>query len=157
LDRSLGAGKQVAAVLREAGLNIESHSSWFRHDTPDEIWLTVVGYFDWVVLKRDKNIGRNVIELDALLDAGIKSFVMASGQLRDVDNAMIFIRALPKILNMIDANDFPFIAKVFRDSKVELSQIKPKARKGLQKKKRRYSDPEIQKAIRRISALRGAS
>lgn len=119
--------------------------------------LPSLGISTGVVLKRDKNIGRNVIELDALLDAGVKSFVMASGQLRDVDNAVIFIRALSKIIEMIDANDFPFIAKVFRNGKVEMSKTKPKARKGLQKRKRRYSDPEIQKAIRRISAIREAS
>ena len=153
----MGAGKQVAAALRDAGLKVETHATWFRHDTPDEIWLTVVGYFEWVVLKRDKGIGKNVIELDALLDAGVKSFVMASGQLKDVENAAIFIQSLSKIFEMIDANDFPFIAKVFRDSKVNLWKTKPKARKGLQKKKKRYNETEIQKAIRRISVLRETS
>lgn len=153
----MGAGKEVAASLRNAGLKVESHATWFRHDTPDEVWLTVVGYFDWIVLKRDKKIGKNVIELDALLDADVKSFVMASGQLKDVENAAIFIRALPKIFETIDANNFPFIAKVFRDNRVELWCTRPKSRKGLQKKKKRYSDPEIQKAIRRISALRETS
>lgn len=150
----MGAGKQVAAALRDAGLKVETHATWFRHDTPDVIWLTVVGHFDWVVLKRDKNIGKNFIELDALLDAGVKSFVMVSGQLKDIENASIFIQALPKIFEMIDANDFPFIAKVFRDSSVELWKTKPKIRKGIQKKKRHPNEAEIQKAIRRISALR---
>ena len=150
----MGAGKQVVAALREAQLTVETHAAWFRHDTPDEIWLTVVGYFDWVVLKRDKNIGRNAIELDALLDAGVKSFVMSSGQLKDVENAAIFIRALPKIFETIDSSDFAFIAKVFRDSRVELWKTKPTARKGRQKRKRPYDDPEIYKAIRRILATR---
>ena len=150
----MGTGKQVAAALREAGLKVETHGTWFRHDTPDDIWLTVVGYFGWVVLKRDKKIGRSLIELDALLDAEVKSFVMASGQLKDIENASIFIEALPKIFHMIDANDFPFIAKVFRDGTVELSKTKPKFRKGIQKRKRHPNEAEIQRAIRRISALR---
>jgi PIN domain-containing protein len=157
LDRSLGAGKKVAEVLRQGGLNVETHGTWFRHDTADEVWLTVVGYFDWIVLKRDKKIGKNAIEMDALLDAGVKSFVMASGQLKDVDNAAIFLRALPRIFEMVDTIDASFIAKVFRDSKVQLSRTKPLARKGRQKKRRRYNDPEIQKTIRRISALRETS
>jgi len=142
-------------ALREAGLTVETHATWFRHDTPDEIWLTVVGYFEWVVLKRDKGIGKNAIELDALIDAGVKSFVMASGQLKDVENAAIFIRALPKIFEVIDENDCPFIAKVFRDSRIELWKTKPKARKGRQKKRKRYNEAEIQKTIKRILAIRG--
>ena len=153
----MGAGKQVAASLHEAGLNVETHATWFRHDTPDEIWLTVAGHFGWVVLKRDKKIGKNIIELDALLDAGVKSFVMASGQLKDVENAAIFLRALPKIFQMIDTNDFPFIAKVFRDSRVELSQTGRKYPKGMQKRKKRHNEAEIQKLISKISALRKTS
>lgn len=51
--------------------------------------------------------------MDALLDASVKSFVMASGQLKDAENAAIFLSALPKIFETIDANDFPFVAKCF--------------------------------------------
>ena len=139
-------------------MKVETHAAWFRHDTPDEEWLAIVGEAKWVVLKRDKKIGKRFMEMDALLDAGVKSFVMASGQLTDVENAAIFIMSLPKILEMIDANNFPFIAKVFRDGKVELAQTTPLIRKGIQKKKRtQHEEEKIRKTLRRISTLREVS
>jgi hypothetical protein len=82
---------------------------------------------------------------------------MVSGQLKDIENASIFIKALPKMFDTMDSSDFPFIAKVFRDSSVELWKTKPNFRKGIQKKKRHPNEAEIQKAIRRISALRETS
>ena len=145
-------------MLRAAGLKVETHGTWFRHDTPDEDWLKVVGALGWVVLKRDKAIAENVIELDALLDANVKSFVMKSGSLTDVENAGIFLDALPKILEMIDANNFPFVAKVYKDGSVKLWKDKPNFRKGIQKKKRLEHEQEaIAKAVKRISKLREAS
>jgi hypothetical protein len=123
--------------LRAAGLKVEPFGKWFRHDTPDEEWLPEVGRKHWIVLKRDKMIGHRMIELDALLDARVKSFVLVSGQLKDADNAAIIIKALPRIVDMIVENDFPFIAKVYRDSTVELFRTKRIHVKGMQRKKRR--------------------
>lgn len=121
--------------LRNAGLKIEAHSKWFRHDTPDEKWLQTVGEKKWIVLMRDKAIGKRILELDALLDARVKSFVLVSGQLSARDNAAIIITALPKIVEMIVKNDSPFIAKVYRDGNVLLWRTKPLIHKGIQKKR----------------------
>lgn len=85
---------------------------------------------------RDKQIGRRILELDALLDAGVKSFVLVSGSLRDAENAEIIIKAMPKIFDMIATNDFPFIAKIYRDDTVALWKTKPMIHKGIQKKRR---------------------
>jgi len=86
---------------------------------------------------RDKKIGKRILELDALLDGGVKSFVLVSGQLKDAENADNIIETLPDILEMIAKNDFPFIAKVYRDGQVKLWKTTPMIHKGIQKKKRR--------------------
>lgn len=86
---------------------------------------------------RDKKIGKRILELDALLDGGVKAFVLVSGHLKDVENAEIIIKALPKVLNMIAENDFPFIAKIQKNSTVELWKTKPMIHKGIQRKKRK--------------------
>ena len=79
---------------------------------------------------RDQNIGRRRLELDALLDGGVKAFVLVSGQLKNAENAAIIIKALPKILDMILKNNFPFITKVHRHSTLELWKTKATTRKG---------------------------
>ena len=95
----------------------------------------MVGEKKWIVLMRDLTIGRRLLELDALLDARVKSFAIVSGQLKDADSAVIIIKALPKIFEMIEQNNFPFIAKVQKDSTVNLWKFRPMIHKGIQKKK----------------------
>ncbi len=85
---------------------------------------------------RDQRIGTRKLELEALLDGGVQAFVLVSGNLKNVDNAAIIIKALPKILKLLAENDFPFIAKVTRQSTVKIWKFKKrkKARKKVRKK-----------------------
>ena len=99
---------------------MEPHQARFRHNTPDIEWLAVVGEKKWVVLMRDQNIGRRPLELEALLRAGVKSFVLVEGQLPDRENAKILVKAIPRMVEMITEHRFPFIARVRRDSSVAL-------------------------------------
>lgn len=127
----------ILGELRKAGLRIESHHKRFRHNTLDEVWLPEVGEKKWIVLMRDKAIGRHLLELDALLDGKVKSFVISTKGLTDAQSAAIIIKALPRIIEMIAQNNFPFIAKVQKDSSVELWKTEPMIHKGVQKKGRR--------------------
>jgi hypothetical protein len=114
---------------------VEPHKKWFRHNTPDEDWLPVVGEKKWIVLMRDLRIGQHVIELNALLTSKVKAFGLVSSELTDKQNAEIIIKALPKIFDMIEANDFPFIAKVQKNSSVELWKKELMMHKGIQFKR----------------------
>ncbi|MFN2492255.1 MAG: hypothetical protein ABR501_05145 [Pyrinomonadaceae bacterium] len=137
LERSLG-GKVIVEALRNAGLRIEPHFKWFRGDTADEEWLPEVGEKNWKVLMRDQRIGTRRLELEALLAGGVQAFVLVSGSLKNADNAAIIVKALPKIFSMLAQHDFPFIAKITRQSTVKLWKFqKPrrvKNRKRVRKK-----------------------
>lgn len=117
-------------------MQVEPHKKWFRHDTPDEDWLPVVGEKKWVVLMRDLQIGRRVIELNALLSSRVKAFALISGEQRDQNSAEILIRAMPRIVEMIESYDFPFIAKVYKSGTVELWRNELMPHKGIQFRKR---------------------
>jgi hypothetical protein len=119
--------------LRDAGLIVESHHVRFRHNTEDEAWLGVVGEKKWVVLTRDQMIGRRLLELDALLAAGVKAFVLVTHGLTDSENAKIIIDSIPKILGMVAQNRFPFIAKIRQDD-VVLWKTEPMIGKGVHRK-----------------------
>ena len=73
-----------------------------------------------VGLMRDQRIGKRPLELQALLNSGVKAFVLVTGELKNKENARIFIKAMPAICTMTEANDFPFIARVLINSKVVL-------------------------------------
>jgi hypothetical protein len=126
----------ILEKLRDAGLKVESHHVKFRHNTLDEKWLEVAGEKKWIVLTRDKMIGHRLLELDALLYAGTKAFVLVTEGLTDVENAKIIIASAEKMLEMIQANNYPFIAKIRRDG-VVLWKTKPKIHKGVQRKRRK--------------------
>ncbi len=84
---------------------------------------------------RDQRIGTRRLQLEALLDGGVQAFVLVSGNLKNADNAAVIIKALPKILAMLAQNDFPFIAKITRQSTVKLWKFKQKKRGKKNRKK----------------------
>jgi PIN domain-containing protein len=124
LERSL-YGATIFKELRDAGLTVEAHGTRFRHNTEDVDWLAVVGEKKWVVLMRDLSIGRNPIELNALLYAKVRAFVLQRGDWPDAENARIVITAMPKILRILRECKFPFIAKIMKDTSVFVWKTQP--------------------------------
>lgn len=122
--------------LRDAGLKVESHHVRFRHNTQDEEWLEVAGEKKWIVFTRDKMIGKRKLQLDALLHAGVKAFVLVTDDLTDVENAQIVIKLIDKIFELIEGNKIPFIAKIRKDS-VVLWRTKQPILKGLKRKRQK--------------------
>lgn len=124
----------MLSEFRKAGLTVESHSAWFRHDTPDTQWLPRVGRKGWVVLMRDQKIGTRPLELQTLINAGVKAFVLTTGQLSNQQNFQIFIKAMPAICSMAESTSLPFIARVRPSGAVERWKDKTKA---VQKRRRK--------------------
>jgi hypothetical protein len=80
LDRSLGR-VHVSQALRALGADVKVHDDHFPLHARDSDWLPEVGRRGWVVLMKDKRIRRNQLERDALLAAGVRAFVLTSGNL----------------------------------------------------------------------------
>ena len=108
----------------------------FKHNTEDEIWLEAVGEKKWIVFTRDKMIGKRKIQFHALLNAGVKAFVLVTEDLKDAENAEIVIKLMDKIFQMIEDNNRPFIAKIRKDDVVLWKADQP-VLKGLKGKKRK--------------------
>ena len=122
--------------LRDAGLKVEAHHVHFKHNTEDETWLEVVGEKKWIVFTRDKMIGKRKIQFHALLNAGVKAFVLVTENLKDAENAAIVLKQMDKIFQMIEDNNRPFIAKIRQDDVVLWKDDQPVLR-GLKGKKRK--------------------
>ncbi|RFP61030.1 MAG: hypothetical protein BJG00_005690 [Limnothrix sp. CACIAM 69d] len=113
-------GKSVAKALREVGAQVEHHGDCFAQNTPDPEWLTVVGDRGWVVLTKDEAIGTNKLELGAIARAEARVFILVSGNLGRQQMAALFVEVLPKLERFSQGNQAPFIAKIYRDGRVEL-------------------------------------
>lgn len=118
IDRSLGRNI-IPDALRNAGEEVRIHDDFFAQDAKDETWLAEAGKQGWIVLTKDKNIRYRAVELQALLAAKVRAFVLtARGDLSGAEVGQIFIKALPAMKKLCAATKPPFIARVSRDGSV---------------------------------------
>lgn len=95
IDRSLGR-RQVAQGLKDAGLQVEIHDDHFDQAAEDTVWLVEIARRGWLMLTKDKNIGY-----------------------RPLERLAVFVEASPRIHAHADTTEPPYIAKVYRDGRVE--------------------------------------
>lgn len=117
-DRS--SGKQLAERLKEIGLNIEKHDDHFEQNTLDVVWLEECGNRDWVIISSDKAIKKNFLEKQALMKSNLASFFFTTANLISEQQFQIVEKAIKRIANVISSNKKPFIARLDKESGVEI-------------------------------------
>jgi hypothetical protein len=110
-DRDLG--KRFPEILRSSGLNVERHADHFAPDTPDAVWLEVVGGRGWIAITHDRRIRYKPNELAAVMRHGVALLVVV-GAAPFPDLAGAFVATLPRIERFLAEHQPPFIAKVYR-------------------------------------------
>jgi len=119
VDRSLGR-KAVAERLRAAGARVEIHDDHLPQGARDEEWLAYVGERNWVALTQDARIRYHELEFKALLRAKVRAFVLTAKGLRGEENAAIIVNALPAMVRFLTKHPGPFVARIARNSKIEM-------------------------------------
>ena len=113
-------GRAIGRRLAAEGLRVELHDDHFALGTPDAEWLPVVGRYGWVVLTKDVRIRYHPNEKQALLAAGVRVFVFASGNRSGQQMADAIVVALPRILKLLAAHRRAFIARITAASDVAM-------------------------------------
>jgi hypothetical protein len=67
----------------------------------------------WVVLTKDKDIRRTPLEIAAILNSGVKAFVLTATGLKKEDQADVFLKAMRKI-RRVSVQRGPFIFNLTR-------------------------------------------
>lgn len=119
IDRCLGS-KRIVTALKGSGIAVEIHDDHFAKDAQDVDWLPEVGKQGWVVLTKDAKISKNHLERMAVTNAGISMFTLASQNLSGKEMADIFLKSVSKMQEFVRKHPAPFIAKVYRDGRVEM-------------------------------------
>lgn len=86
------------------------------------VWLQVAGQRDWVVLTKDHRIRYNPLEREVFLNAGVRVFVLTSGQLSGPEQVEIFLKQLPKIERAARKARGALIARVTRTEVVVVDE-----------------------------------
>jgi hypothetical protein len=99
---------------------VEVHDDHFLQDARDEEWLREVGQRGWIVLTRDDRIRHRLHERTALLQAGVRAFVLVRRSLSGLAMAEAFVQALPAMQRFVAQHQAPFIARVTQTGNVSL-------------------------------------
>ena len=118
-DRDLG--KQFPEILRSNGLTVERHADHFAPDTPDALWLEVVGKRGWIAVTHDRRIRYKPNERDAVMRQGVALLVVV-GAAPVSDLARAFVATVPHIERFLAEHERPFIAKVYRPAAPEMAR-----------------------------------
>lgn len=119
IDRCLGS-KVIVEKLRGAGITVEIHDDHFEKNAPDVDWLPEVGSRGWVVLTKDKMIGKNLLEKTAVTRANIKMFTFASQNISGGDMVTILLKAIVSMQEFVRKHPAPFIAKIYRNGQLDM-------------------------------------
>lgn len=119
IDRAI-AQKTVPKALHGAGAMVEAHIDHFAPEAPDIEWLPAVSEQGWVILTKDAKIGSRLVEVEAIARSGARVFILVAGNLTRQQMADLFVDALEKLKKFTQGNQGPFIAKVYKDGRVEL-------------------------------------
>ena len=106
----------VAAALKELGIQVQVHDDHFPPATPDVEWLGAAGERKWVILMADKRIRRRPMERQALIAAGVRAFVITSGNMTGPERAKLLTRHARRIVHLARQHPPPFLAAVTRAS-----------------------------------------
>ncbi len=107
-DRNIG--KTVPRALSRLGLDVEWHDSCFSQNTPDEEWLQKVGDKGCIVITHHRNFAQNKNELQAVIDAQVRCFVLPGSNLDRWHKAMALAYSWDKIRSEA-SSPAPFIWK----------------------------------------------
>lgn len=117
IERSLGS-RIVAARLRAAGCVVHTHAEFFKPDAPDTEWLEAVGCKGWIVLSKDDRIRYRPLEKKALIESGVRAFILTGKGGTGEEMAGSLLHALPAILHLCGSASPPFIAHITKGGQV---------------------------------------
>ena len=119
IDESLSQ-QILATALRSRRLEVRIRSDVFRPGVPDPEWLSHVGREGWIVLTKDKNIRRRQNEMIALINAGVRAFVLSGGEMTGDEQAALFVRLIPRIRKWVIEQPAPFVVRIDKLGGMEL-------------------------------------
>ncbi len=124
LDECLG-GHTIATALRKSGLQVEIQNgrSKIPRGLEDPVWAKLVAGRGWVAVTRDKHIRYRMAEKQAIADAKLALFVLASR--RNLFRQDIIDRvsaAAPRMAPFMKKHQPPFIANIYQDGQIKLQE-----------------------------------
>ncbi len=104
-------------------IHIQDELDDLPRELSDVEWASTVAGHGWVAVTRDKRIRYRSAEKQAIADAGLALFVLASRRnLSRREIVDVVAAAAPNMADFMAAYPPPFIASIYRDGKISLKE-----------------------------------
>jgi hypothetical protein len=103
-------------ALADDGHDVRSYADHFA-GRPDVEWLPAIGNAHWVLITKDKDIRRNQLEIEAILNAGVRAFVITAGGLHRDEQIALLRRVMTKLYRICHQRG-PFIFNITKSGLV---------------------------------------
>lgn len=114
--------RSIPRAIAEALQKVRPDVLWledvwiFRHDTKDEVWLTHVGFANWLAISRDKKIRTRPAERERIIAAGVGAFIFTQKtNLKKWDYLKLLGRSLDEMEDKFRTVPRPFIYGIQKD------------------------------------------
>lgn len=101
-------------------MHVERHDDYFTEKTIDVEWISHCGENQWIIVSSDRNIKKNPLERQAIINAKVAAFFFTSASISSKQQIEAFAKALKRITNFVLNQDRLFIARISQDGSVEL-------------------------------------
>jgi predicted nuclease of predicted toxin-antitoxin system len=91
-------GRTLARSLLAEGYDAKPFDEFAGQ--PDVEFLPVIGARQWVLLTKDKDVRRNQLEVQAILNAGVRAFVITAANLTREQLAHLVLGTMPRIIRI---------------------------------------------------------
>jgi predicted nuclease of predicted toxin-antitoxin system len=105
----------VPLELRAQGWIVEAHDDHFAEDTKDEELLAELERREWILITEDKRIRYRPAERAAFTEAGLRMFVLTSGNLSAAAALRILLAAKRHIAEVLSKESGPFMYRIAKD------------------------------------------
>lgn len=95
----------------------------FREDTPDDVWLSVVGQNGWFVFSHDRKFHQIEAEITAIKDHKIGCFYLWGNNAPTWDKLRCFMKAHDKVMTVIKTTPRPFIFDISKKGRLKSIEI----------------------------------
>ncbi len=113
LDYQIGR-HVVADALRAAGARVEVHIDHFAQNAPDTDWIPAIAQHEWVLITKDQNIRRNLLERAAYEEAQLRGFVVTGKDMNGSELASLLVRCLPGMVRRAAGRPGPLLFAISR-------------------------------------------
>jgi hypothetical protein len=107
VDECLGRG--IALRLQAEGHDVRPFDEFAGR--PDADFLPIIGERQWVLITKDKNVRKNRLEVEAILNSDVRAFVITATSLNHEEIAQLVLKVMPK-MTRISRQRGPFVYNI---------------------------------------------